>query len=97
MANNLFHKSIRLSSDMIDYVNAQEGTNFSEKLVGILEDYRNGEVIRQNRLEVYDEQIAKKQERLEELCERIYMASDAVRRLASILSYAENVMEQREE
>lgn len=38
----LIQKSVRLPADLVDYIESCSGSTFTEKLVGILEDYRDG-------------------------------------------------------
>lgn len=51
----LIQKSVRLPADLVDYVELCEGETFTEKLVGILLDYRDGLSVRGADLKVLRE------------------------------------------
>lgn len=55
-------KSIRLPTDLVEFIEAQEGSNFSEKLVSILLEYRDGDADRQRVLESYRQGISRYKE-----------------------------------
>lgn len=40
--NSSVQKSVRLSAELVEYIESCEGADFSKKLVGILDDYRFG-------------------------------------------------------
>lgn len=48
--NELIQKSVRLPADLVDYVESCEGVTFTEKLIGILVDYRDGLTSRTKKL-----------------------------------------------
>lgn len=75
------HKSIRLPSDMVEYINQQEGCDFSKKLMKILEEYRDGDQLRAYKISLYDSMIADRSSRLEDLTSRI---NDALTAAAGI-------------
>lgn len=59
MSNSTISKSIRLPDYLVEFIEAQEGDNFSEKLLGILYDYRCGDTDRQMMLQSYRRDIAR--------------------------------------
>ena len=52
-------KSVRLPCDLVDFIESQEGSNFSEKLLGILHEYRFGDEERQRMLASYRNDITR--------------------------------------
>lgn len=48
--NELIQKSVRLPADLVDYVELCEGVTFTDKLVRILVDYRDGLTSRAKKL-----------------------------------------------
>jgi len=95
-SNNLIHKSIRLSSETIDFIEQQPGINFSDKLVGILNDYRYGDAGRTEELARYDRDIRARERRLAELLDSIYDASNILRRLVDVLKHSNVIIENHE-
>lgn len=50
-------KTIRLPLDLVEYIELQDGENFSQQLQGILNDYRRGDADRKKRLAEYRRSI----------------------------------------
>lgn len=92
MNNELVKKSIRLPSDLVEYVDAQQGRDFSKKLVTLLMELREGDTKRQDMLQQYDQQFNDYRKRLDELRHEIYEKSELLRQLSNTLSYAERIV-----
>ena len=80
----MIHKSVRMSSGLVEYVNSQPGADFSKKLVGILREYKDGETERKLMLQRYDEQITERRQRLDTLMQKINSASMISRRVDAL-------------
>lgn len=93
MNNELVKKSIRLPTDLVEYVNAQPGRDFSKKLVTLLTELREGDATRQDMLQQYDQQLSDYRQRLDAIRHEIYEKSELLRQLSSPLSYAGRIME----
>lgn len=57
MSEQTISKTIRLPLSLVQYIDQAPGDNFSQKLVGLLEDYQHGDEDRQRRLESYQRDI----------------------------------------
>ncbi len=77
----VIQKSVRIPSDLVEFVDSQPGADFSKKLIGILTEYKNGELERKLMLQRYDEQIAERSKRLDTLMQKVNSASMIARRL----------------
>lgn len=77
----MIQKSVRIPSSLVEFVDSQSGADFSKKLIGILTEYKNGELERKLMLQRYDEQIAERSKRLDTLMQKVNSASMIARRL----------------
>ena len=71
-SNELISKSIRLPSDVVDYVEQQPGDTFTSKLVTLLREVRDGDQQRAENLAWYESTLKEKWQKLEELNDDIY-------------------------
>ena len=53
----MIQKSVRLPAALVDFINAQPGNGFTDKLVQLIEEYKSGDLERRLILQRYDEQI----------------------------------------
>ena len=67
----MIHKSVRLPADLVEYINSQPGSDFTNKLVHLLTDCKNGDLERKLMLQRYDEQISERRKRLDGLVQCI--------------------------
>ena len=72
ISNELISKSLRLPSDVVDYVEQQPGDNFTFKLVTLLREVRDGDQQRAENLAWYESTLKEKWQKLEELNDDIY-------------------------
>lgn len=91
MDNNLIQKSVRLSSDLVAWVDEQEGRDFSKKLVGILVEYRSGEAERLQTIELQKASIEDYGKRLQEYRNLFYKSSEIFRRVSELLPDLEDL------
>ncbi len=77
----MIQKSVRIPCSLVEFVDSQPGADFSKKLIGILTEYKNGELERKLMLQRYDEQIAERKKRLDTLMQKVNSASTITRRL----------------
>lgn len=91
--NELIQKSVRLPVELIVFIEAQEGRDFSKKLINLLHEVREGDAERQETLQEYEKMIRFSRRDLDELRHKIYNANEILRRLSSLLSYADGMME----
>ncbi|MCM1561836.1 MAG: hypothetical protein NC123_20235 [Butyrivibrio sp.] len=82
---SMVQKSLRLPSTLVDFINEQPGPDFSKKLVGLLTEYKNGDLERKLMLQRYDEQIAERRGRLDVLMQNINRVSTVSRRVDALL------------
>lgn len=82
----MIQKSVRIPGSLVEYVDSQPGADFSKKLVGILTEYKNGELERKLMLQRYDEQIEERRERLDTLMRKINSASMISRRVDALFN-----------
>ena len=80
----MIHKSVRIPSGLVEFVDSQPGADFSKKLVGILREYKDGETERKLMLRRYDEQIAERRQKLDTLTQKINCASMISRRVDAL-------------
>lgn len=80
----MIQKSVRIPSGLVEYVDSQPGADFSKKLVGILAEYKDGEIERELMLQRYDEKIAKCRQRLDALMRNINRATMISRRVEAL-------------
>lgn len=85
----MIQKSVRIPGSLVEYVDSQPGADFSKKLVGILTEYKNGEIERKLILQRYDEQIEERRERLDTLMRKINSASMISRRVDALFNELE--------
>ncbi len=53
MIDPMISKTVRFPVALVDFIDSQPGENFSQRLVGFLEDCQSGEASRQKRLSDY--------------------------------------------
>lgn len=82
----MIQKSVRIPGSLVEYVDSQPGADFSKKLIGILTEYKNGEIERKLILQRYDEQIEERRERLDTLMHKINSASMISRRVDALFN-----------
>lgn len=82
----MIQKSVRIPGSLVEFVDSQPGADFSKKLVGILTEYRNGDIERKLMLQRYDERIAERRERLDILMQKINSASMISRRVDALFN-----------
>ena len=84
--SNLISKSVRIPKDMVDFIERQEGITFSEKLLGVLDEYRNGDADRQKRLQEYEAQLESKRRTLRDYGSVAIRAAKVTQQLGATLS-----------
>lgn len=57
MPDDLVPKSVRLPADIVDFVDGQSGKDWTQKLVNLITDYRDGELERARELDSYERTI----------------------------------------
>lgn len=82
----MIQKSVRIPSSLVEFVDSQPGADFSKKLVGILTEYKNGDLERKLMLQRYDEQIAERRKRLDTLMQKINSASMISRKVDALFN-----------
>ncbi|EOS49376.1 hypothetical protein C809_01606 [Lachnospiraceae bacterium MD335] len=85
----MIQKSVRIPSSLVEFVDSQPGADFSKKLIGILTEYKNGELERKLMLQRYDEQIAERKKRLDSLMQKIGSVSLISRRVDALFEELE--------
>lgn len=71
-SNDLVTKSMRLPSDIVEYIEQQEGDTFTSKLVTLLREVRDGDQERAENLAWYESTLKERYKKLEELDDDIY-------------------------
>lgn len=72
LSNELISKSLRLPSDVVDYVEQQPGDTFTSKLVTLLREVRDGDQQRAENLAWYESTLKERYQKLEDLNDDIY-------------------------
>ena len=72
LSNELISKSLRLPSDVVDYVEQQPGDTFTSKLVTLLREVRDGDQQRAESLAWYESTLKERYQKLEDLNDDIY-------------------------
>lgn len=81
MSGKLIPKSVRLPSELVSYVEQQQGADFSKKLVAILYEYWKGEEQRRLNLQRYDENINARRKQYNEIVAQINKLTIVKRRV----------------
>lgn len=89
--DSMVQKSIRLPSYLVDFINEQPGSDFSKKLVGLLTEYKNGELERRAMLQRYDEQIEERRRRLDTLLQNINRVAVISRRVDALVNEVDSL------
>lgn len=53
----MVQKSVRLPADLVEYVNSQPGSDFTNRLIRLLTEYKSGDLERRLMLQRFDEQM----------------------------------------
>lgn len=89
----LVSRTVRFPEDIIAYIDAQEGTNFSKKLISLIHEHKDGDAERAGRMAQYDRYIAGQQERLQDLVERTGDVQQVCRELESISRQVRRILD----
>ena len=79
MRNNKLSKSVRLSENIVNLIDALPGDNFTDKLEQVLDDYFLGLDKRKKEFTYYDDLVKKRKEEL-----KLY--NDLISRMSSVRS-----------
>lgn len=90
----LISKSVRLSSDQVDFIESQPGSTFTEKLSGILAEYKSGDAKRAEDLKYYDRMIAKKRKELQHFSDLMMTLSNLRRESVWLESKVNHIVEE---
>ncbi|MDE5894346.1 MAG: hypothetical protein K2H45_15640 [Acetatifactor sp.] len=100
VSSDLVQKSVRLPVDLVDYIESCNGSTFTEKLVGILEDYRDGLTTRTLELKHLRERqnlVSQQLQMLQSISRRgydVFMSADMmVDRVKDLNDYIGSVLE----
>lgn len=79
--DNTVSKTIRLPVELVEYVELQDGKNFSSKLINLLDDVRNGDANRRATIAEYDDLIRDRRQKLREISDSMYNATLVTQKL----------------
>lgn len=79
--DNTVSKTIRLPVELVEYVELQDGKNFSAKLINLLDDIRNGDANRRATIAEYDDLIRDRRQKLREISDSMYNATLVTQKL----------------
>ena len=79
--DNTVSKTIRLPVELVEYVELQDGKNFSAKLINLLDDIRNGDANRRATIAEYDDLIRDRRQKLREISDNMYNATLVTQKL----------------
>lgn len=79
--DNTVSKTIRLPVELVEYVELQDGKNFSAKLISLLDDVRNGDANRRATIAEYDDLIRDRRQKLREISDSMYNATLVTQKL----------------
>lgn len=89
--SDLIKKSIRLPADIVDYVEAQPGRDFTSKLLGLLMECRDTESQRAESLAYYERSIADNTAKIKEQQNTIYGVTRVLVHLQKALDEINNL------
>lgn len=79
---NCISKTVRMPSDLVEFIDSCPcGDNFSQKLLGILQDYRYGDYSRQKNLEEYSNVFTNISQESGEAAHYLHMARSGIERM----------------
>ena len=81
----LVSKTVRMPYDVVEFIEAQEGDTFSQKLLGILEEYQFGDDYRRKRIADSEELLENQRKQLRVYSETAFRASRVTQQLGAIL------------
>lgn len=81
---DLIQKSVRLPEELFDYVEQQDGRDFSKRLVNLLMDIKDGDAQRKEYLDSYDRAIKSRREELQKLGQYVHDVQRVIRDLEII-------------
>lgn len=87
--NSSIRKSVRIPSDLVEYVEFQDGKDFTDKLINLLYEVKDGEEKRKHIIEQYDSIIEQRQKQMYDLNRKVNEASLLVNRLSAFTKAAE--------
>lgn len=86
-------KSVRIPVELVDYIELQEGYTFSDKLITLLDDVKNGDAKRRKMISEYDKQIDLRKQKLKELSDNMYEAAKVNKNLDRFYSSISNIVD----
>lgn len=87
----MIQKSVRLPAALVDFINAQPGNGFTDKLIQLIEEYKSGDLERRLILQRYDEQITERRRRLEILVQNINQVSRISRKVEALMNEVDSL------
>lgn len=87
----LISKTIRIPSDLLEFIETQPGDTFSAKLIGLVNEFRQGDEIRKFKLENYNRTI----KQYDQLYRKLTNAYDVANRsIVNIMVWLDEVQQQ---
>ena len=87
-------KSVRLSDEVLEYINNAPGDGFNQKFENIILDAKKKEPELRERLKSYEKKIQTKQVQLEKISKEVYLIDDSVRKLFNIEGQIQRLQKQ---
>lgn len=86
-------KTVRLPAELVDYVESQEGRDFSKKLVTLLNDIREGDDNRCRVIAHYNKVVAERSQQLRMISRTLNDAQVVTQRLEYFADSVDNILE----
>lgn len=94
--NDLVSKSVRLPSDLVEFVEAWEGKDFTSKLINLLEELRSGAEQREVDIQNYRGYIDNLRQRIDAYYKLIYDTRAASQKYEALLKQLQGDIDQME-
>lgn len=92
--DNTVSKTIRLPVELVEYVELQDGKNFSAKLISLLDDVRNGDANRRATIAEYDDLIRDRRQKLREISDSMYNATLVTQKLEQFWKSIQSIVDE---
>ena len=91
MPDELVRKSVRLPSEMVDFIESLSGKDFTQKLLNLIREYRDGESQRQESIACYEQLVKANRDKLNEQSDTIFRISRILLHLQKALDEINNL------
>lgn len=83
--SGLISKSVRFPVELVEYIETQPGKDFSSKLINLVEEYKGGELRREESIQYYEQLLSANRKKLDE-------QSDTIRSVNRVLTHLQKAL-----